>query len=353
MRKLIIPVVLLLVILLSGCPDDTIYEYTVTYNTNGGSAIDSEILIGGQYVIRPADPTRENYTFEGWYAEAGLTIEFNFDTNYNNDVDLHAKWESTDANSNEVTFVTNGGRAIGSVSVGMDMTVIEPINPYKEYFVLVGWYLDQELTTLYDFETIVNEDFTLYAKWEFDIGDPVNLTTLPYYEYLSSNNPVVTITIKDFGIIELELFPDVAPNTVNNFIMYIQDGDFTNNSFHRVIENFMIQGGNTYSSTCPITGDFTSNGVTNDLEHFRGVISMARTSYPDSATSQFFIVHADSHFLDENYATFGGMISGFNLLDYIAQVDTNASDGPLDTVVIESITVELNGYVPSTPICAE
>ena len=150
----------------------------------------------------------------------------------------------------------------------------------------------------------------------------------------------------------LELFPSVAPNTVNNFIMYIENGDFTNNSFHRIIENFMIQGGDTSSTTCPINGDFEENGVTNDLSHNRGVISMARTFVMNSATSQFFIVHNDSTFLDGSYATFGGLVDGFNVLDYIAGVSTNTSNAPLETVVIESITVDLNGYVLIDPVCA-
>ena len=339
--------------MLSGCNDDNLSEYFITFDSNGGTVVEQLRVYEGNRIVEPNDPIKENYDFIGWYSDEALTTEYNFDDPITKGALLYAKWGNLDPNKFIVAFNTNGGLLISDLLIDDGTTVNEPINPTKDFYVLIGWYSDSSFTNVYDFENPVVEDITLYAKWEFDIGDPVDLSTLPYFEYLSVNNPVITITIEDFGIIEIELFPDVAPNTVNNFIMYIQDGDFTNNSFHRVIEDFMIQGGNTNSTTCPIDGDFSTNGVTNTLEHFRGVISMARTSYPNSATSQFFIVHENSHFLDGSYATFGGMISGFNLLDYIAQVDTNSYDGPLESVVIESITVELNGYVPSTPVCAE
>lgn len=181
--------------------------------------------------------------------------------------------------------------------------------------------------------------------------DDVDLSALPYYSYLSDTNPVITITIKDFGQMQLQLFPEVAKNTVDNFIYYIQDKSYYNSTFHRIIEDFMIQGGIVSDTGCPIKGEFSSNGVANDLSHDRGVISMARTSVKDSATSQFFIVHDDSGFLDGNYAAFGGLISGFNVLDAIATVSTGYGDAPIEDVVIKSITIELNGYIADEPIC--
>ncbi len=150
----------------------------------------------------------------------------------------------------------------------------------------------------------------------------------------------------------LELYPDVARNTVDNFIKYIQANDYADSTFHRVISGFMIQGGIIDSTNCSIKGEFSKNGVTNDLSHVRGVISMARTSVMNSATSQFFIVHADSAFLDVNYASFGMLLTGFDILDLIAIQETNAGDAPTEDIVIESITVELNGYTPGTVICA-
>ena len=173
-----------------------------------------------------------------------------------------------------------------------------------------------------------------------------------YKEYFSKSNPVVVITVKDMGEMTLELFPDVAPNSVNNFIAYIQNKDYSGTTFHRVIEGFMIQGGIIDNTSCPIAGEFSSNGFANDLSHYRGVISMARTSVKNSATIQFFIMHQDSFHLDGNYAAFGGLTRGANILDEIAAIATGSADNPLLGVIIESITVDLNGYDPDEPVCA-
>lgn len=252
-----------------------------------------------------------------------------------------------------VTYETNGGTEIDSIQVKLEDEIKEPIEPTKENFVFSGWYSDVLLTNSFSFPSIAYSDITLYAKWTNSmLVEDIDLSSLPYSQYLNETNPVITINVKDIGIMKLELFPSIAPNTVNNFIMYIENGDFTNNPFHRVIENFMIQGGNTYSTTCPINGDFASNGFKNDLSHNRGVLSMARTNLVNSATSQFFIVHQDSTFLDGNYAGFGGLVEGFNVLDYIASVETSFTDAPLEMIIIESMTVDLNGYEIQDPICA-
>lgn len=184
-------------------------------------------------------------------------------------------------------------------------------------------------------------------------GEPTeDLSDLPYYSYLNDDNPVVTINIKDRGKIRIQLFPEVAENTVNNFIKYIEDGDYENSSFHRVIEDFMIQGGKVDNPNCPIRGEFASNGYDNNLSHYRGVISMARTHIKNSATSQFFIVHKNTFSLDGNYASFGGLISGFDILDDLAKVKTNLSEAPIEDIIIESITVDLNTYTYKRVNCA-
>ena len=185
------------------------------------------------------------------------------------------------------------------------------------------------------------------------VEEDVDLSALPYYSYLSDTNPVVTITVEGIGEMQLQLFPDVAKNTVDNFISYIQEESYSDSTFHRIIEDFMIQGGIISDTGCSIKGEFSSNGVTNDLSHYRGVISMARTSVKDSATSQFFIVHNNSSFLDGDYAGFGGLISGFNVLDDLASISTGYGDAPTEEVVIESITIELNGYTVDEVICAD
>lgn len=164
----------------------------------------------------------------------------------------------------------------------------------------------------------------------------------------AGENPVATLEIEDYGTIVLELYPDVAPITVANFIKLANSGFYDGLTFHRIIENFMIQGGDpkgdgTGGPGYAIKGEFSQNGVKNDISHVRGVISMARSSMPDSAGSQFFIVHQDSTYLDGQYAAFGRVTEGLDVLDKVATVDTYASDKPKKDVVIKSLTVDTKG----------
>ena len=160
------------------------------------------------------------------------------------------------------------------------------------------------------------------------------------------SNPIVTITMKDGGVIKAELYPDIAPISVDNFVKLAGNGFYNGLIFHRVIPGFMIQGG------CPegtgmggpgytIKGEFASNGVRNDLKHVRGVLSMARAMDPDSAGSQFFIMHETSPHLDGDYAAFGKVIEGMDVVDRIASVRTDYNDRPLEPQVIELMTVQL------------
>lgn len=164
-----------------------------------------------------------------------------------------------------------------------------------------------------------------------------------------NNYPIVTITMKDGGVMKLELYPDVAPNTVKNFIALANSGFYDGLIFHRIIAGFMIQGGGYTAKGMPadvdyaIKGEFASNGVKNDLKHVRGVISMARTQVRDSASSQFFIMHADAPHLDGEYAAFGMLLEGFDVLDRIATVQTGRNDVPLVFPVIDTIRVETFG----------
>lgn len=161
--------------------------------------------------------------------------------------------------------------------------------------------------------------------------------------------PVATIVVKDYGTMTLELYPEFAPNTVNNFITLANDGFYDGLIFHRIIEDFMIQGGDPQGTGAggpdySIPGEFADNGFTqNTLSHELGVISMARTMYdPNSAGSQFFITSADCTGLDNQYAAFGKVTEGFDILDAIQKVETNG-EKPVADVVIESIRVETNG----------
>ena len=162
-------------------------------------------------------------------------------------------------------------------------------------------------------------------------------------------NPVIKITVRDFGVMTAELYPDKAPNTVKNFLGLIEDGFFSGMIFHRIIKGFMIQGGGFDESfeqkeASAIKGEFIANGfMQNDLRHTRGVLSMARTSDPNSASSQFFVMHKDAPHLDAQYAGFGKLTDGFDVLDKIADVKTGRmgwyDDVPKTPVVIEKIEV--------------
>ena len=163
-----------------------------------------------------------------------------------------------------------------------------------------------------------------------------------------AQNPIVTIEMEDGGVMKAELYPDVAPNTVNNFISLVQKGYYDGLIFHRVIPGFMIQGG------CPdgtgmggpgysIKGEFTGNGFQNDLVHDRGVLSMARTMAPDSAGSQFFVMVEKAPHLDGAYAAFGKVIEGMEVADGIVSAKRDYNDKPLEDQRMKAVTVETFG----------
>jgi len=163
-----------------------------------------------------------------------------------------------------------------------------------------------------------------------------------------AQNPIVTIELAAGGTIKAELYPEIAPNTVNNFISLIKKGFYDGLIFHRVIPTFMIQGG------CPegngmggpgysIKGEFSNNGFKNDLKHTEGVLSMARSMMPNSAGSQFFIMHKTSPHLDGEYAAFGKVIDGMNYVNAIAETQTDYSDRPVEDQIIKSMTVDTFG----------
>ena len=169
---------------------------------------------------------------------------------------------------------------------------------------------------------------------------------------VDTEHPYVIIDVEDFGKMIVELYPDVAPISVDNFLKYASEGFYDGLIFHRIIKDFMIQGGASQSTECPIEGEFLENNIENELLHTRGVISMARTTDLNSATSQFFIMHQDEPFLDGKYAAFGKLIQGFDVLDAIAEVAVNPQNAfPLSEVVIKSISVHLNGYTLGERVC--
>lgn len=163
-----------------------------------------------------------------------------------------------------------------------------------------------------------------------------------------AQNPVVTITMRNGGVIRAELYPEIAPNTVNNFISLVKKGFYNGLTFHRVIRGFMLQGG------CPdgtgmggpgysIKGEFSQNGFKNDLKHTEGVLSMARSMMPNSAGSQFFIMHKAAPHLDGSYAAFGKVIEGMDVVNTIAAGQTNPNDRPIIPQIMQTVTVDTFG----------
>jgi len=171
---------------------------------------------------------------------------------------------------------------------------------------------------------------------------------------MEKKNPIVTITMADGSVIRAELYPSVAPNTVNNFISLVKKGFYNGLKFHRVIRGFMLQGGDPEGTGMggpgySIRGEFRGNGFANDLKHEPGVLSMARTMAPDSAGSQFFIMHKAAPHLDGQYAGFGRVIEGMEVVDKIAGERTDYRDMPLAPQVMETVTVECFGEEYAEP----
>ncbi|MBR2949116.1 MAG: peptidylprolyl isomerase [Lachnospiraceae bacterium] len=169
-----------------------------------------------------------------------------------------------------------------------------------------------------------------------------------------AQNPIVTITMENGDVMKAELYPEIAPESVNNFISLINKKFYDGIIFHRVIKGFMIQGGDPEGTGMGgpgycIKGEFASNGFKNDLKHTAGVLSMARTMIPDSAGSQFFLMHKDAPHLDGQYAAFGKVTEGMDVVNKIAETRTNWSDRPVQEQKIKSMTVETFGVTYPEP----
>lgn len=165
---------------------------------------------------------------------------------------------------------------------------------------------------------------------------------------MANNNPIVTMELQNGDIIKIELYPEIAPNTVNNFISLVKQGFYDGLKFHRVIRGFMIQGGDPEGTGMggpdySIKGEFSYNNFKNDIKHTAGVISMARSQHPNSAGSQFFIMHKDSPHLDGSYAAFGKVTEGIETVNKIADTKTDYNDAPLEPQIMKKLTVETFG----------
>lgn len=168
-------------------------------------------------------------------------------------------------------------------------------------------------------------------------------------------NPIVTFEMENGKVFKAELYPEIAPNTVNNFVSLVKKGFYDGIIFHRVIDGFMIQGGDpkgigTGGPGYSIRGEFTRNGFNNPLKHERGVLSMARAMNPNSAGSQFFVMHADAFYLDGQYAAFGRVTEGMEVVDEIATVRRDRNDKPYEPQVMKRVTVETFGVEYPEPV---
>lgn len=200
------------------------------------------------------------------------------------------------------------------------------------------------------------DDYVSSSSSSKEDKDSETLVSNPQEDVIKETDdmPVATMKVKDYGTVKIILYPTIAPNTVNNFISLANSGFYDGLTFHRIISNFMIQGGDpkgdgTGGPDYSIKGEFSSNGVTNDLKHKIGVISMARSQANDSAGSQFFIMTSDSDYLDGQYAAFGRVIEGMDIVSKIRSVDTDSNDKPKKDVVIESIKVDTKGQTYPEP----
>jgi peptidyl-prolyl cis-trans isomerase B (cyclophilin B) len=174
-------------------------------------------------------------------------------------------------------------------------------------------------------------------------------------DYSNDTNPVAEIVMSDGSVVKVELYPEAAPNTVNNFIYLANSGFYDGLTFHRIIPGFMIQGGDpkgdgTRGPGYSIAGEFKDNGFENNLKHTKGVISMARAQSYDSAGSQFFIMVADAKSLDGQYAAFGKVTEGIEVVDKIVGAERDSNDKPLESVVMRKVTVDLKGKTYSEPV---
>ncbi len=181
------------------------------------------------------------------------------------------------------------------------------------------------------------------------LAEVFNSNTITFFRRKKmAQNPIVTITMENGDVIKAELYPEIAPNTVNNFISLIKKNFYDGLIFHRVIKGFMLQGGDPEGSGMGgpgygIKGEFSSNGFKNDLKHTEGVLSMARSMMPNSAGSQFFIMHKTSPHLDGDYAAFGKVTEGLEVVNKIAETETDWNDRPTTPQVMKTVTVETFG----------
>ena len=218
----------------------------------------------------------------------------------------------------------------------------------KKIFIIIGIVL---LILLFIIAIIMPEKTEENRKEKLlgiDYNIKGNETSLDKY---NTKNPVVAMDIKNYGSIVIELYPDIAPNTVNNFISLVKSGFYDNNSFHRLVPDFVLQGGDpkgdgTGGPGYSIKGEFSNNGFKNDLKHEKGIISMARGNDKDSAGSQFFIMLGTSNYLDGDYAAFGKVIDGMGIIDKIAKnekVSDSATGKLVHNLTITKAVIDLKG----------
>lgn len=250
------------------------------------------------------EPTKADYSFQGWYLDKEFLKKLEQPLGEAPEIDIvaYANWQPI----GRINFVTNTAARIDDIVAGYGNTIYVPRSLKKQNYIFEGWYFDNNTFQQSAEETLnstITDNHTVYAKWK--------------YEYSKPQNPRVVINLEDGRRIKLELFPEVAPISVENFLRLIDSGYYNNTVFHRIIDGFMIQAGMLeysneqlgYKPSQPsIKGEFSANGVTNNIKHTFGVLSMARATGNDTASAQFFICSGTSPHLDGNYAAFGKTI---------------------------------------------
>ncbi len=222
---------------------------------------------------------------------------------------------------------------------------------YPKYGSLIHINLSIFTSLIYIFPAIHYDISCIYRRYLIFIRSILNRKGR---KNMAATNPIITFEMETGGIIKVELYPEIAPNTVKNFISLVQKKYYDGLIFHRVIKGFMIQGGDPEGTGMggpgySIKGEFKLNGFENDLRHSAGVISMARSQMPNSAGSQFFIMHKDSPHLDGSYAAFGKVVEGMDVVNEIADTQTDYSDRPTYDQKIKQVTVELFGETYEEP----
>lgn len=321
--------------------------YTVTFESNGGSTVESQSVEEGKTIIKPTDPTKEGYIFGGWYTDEELTIEYDFDTEVTSDITLYAKWEEALATIYTVTFESNGGSAVESQQIESGNQATQPDDPAREGYNFVAWYSDQELTEVYDFETVVTSDITLYAKWNeiaeeehsfIDEEEPdieIYSFDTDTWDVLVNETVTVTFTAEIFSEVEIDGNEVKVIDESNNIIGYMNDngesGDAIANDGIYTLKVDLLSSEQKVVSYFASVGDIKSAGVS--ISYY---VQYSEGDFQIEDDVVNLLDEAVSEYLDEN----GYLIDG-KYADAIASI-SNKLDELIEEGIVDSYNVNEN-----------